>query len=453
MAWCQADFRLHSTVGLKVEPSLTTGLHRPTISQLKVSSEASMKQDIKFVADIQYGDEYVQPLILRALEARLPPGSYSLRSQLDLHPEVPSLQIRQYEDISFETLMSHSTTFLSNSYVIRKALIRKHYLSTTVHNWITKNPSSILSTTVKPSCEFELDYAEFLDDALVEAWELEEAFRRNEDKDEVDREWWILKPGMSDRGQGIRLFSTKAELQEIFDVWESERPDSDDEEENADNEVAGGEYILTSQLRHFIAQPYIHKPLLFVKDPRKFHIRSYIVCVGSLKVYVFKPMLALFATEEYVVPSAMSATNLRAHLTNTCLQDGTRDGSVQLFWDLPSMLPQLPATWKESVFSQICEISGELFEAASKCMTIHFQTLPNAFEIFGLDFLVDDKGTAWLLEVNAFPDFKQTGDELSSVISGLWEGVVDMAVRPFFGLDGSSEENMVLAKDLDLGRK
>jgi tubulin--tyrosine ligase len=362
--------------------------------------------------------------------------------------------------------MTHSTTSLTNAYIIRKALIRKHYLSTTAHNWVTKNPSSILGSNIKPACDFELDYAEFLDDALVEAWELQASFQKNEGKEADSREWWILKPGMSDRGQGIRLFSTQEELQSIFEEWEANSPDSDsedeDEIENATSTTKtaekddGGDYIVTSHLRHFIAQPYIHPPLLLGDNLKKFHIRTYVLAVGSLRVYVYKEMLALFASTPYTPPwtSPSSDTNLSAHLTNTCLQSGSHDGSVQAFSSLTDT--QLSGEMKTSIFDQICDVTGEVFEAASRGMMVHFQTLPNAFEVFGLDFLVDETGTAWLLEINAFPDFRQTGDELSGVVEGLWDGVVDVAVLPFFGLsqvEGEKCETMICVKELDLGRR
>jgi len=421
-----------------------------------------------FIARIDYGDDYVQPLILSALASRLPKGSYTIASPNTPESASPYLQIKQYEDISFEDVMEKPTACLANAYIIRKALIRKHYLSTTSHNWTAKHPLSALATHMKPSCDFELDYAEFLDDALVEAWELQASFQKNEDKEPGDREWWILKPGMSDRGQGIRLFSTQDELQSIFDEWEADRPDSDDEDEDAEestaikqDEESSSDYIMTSQLRHFVAQPYIHPPLLLSDNPRKFHIRTYVVAVGALKVYVYRPMLALFASTPYCPPwtttGDLDQPDLTAHLTNTCLQDGTREGAVRAFWSLPSAATSsVPETWKDTVFSQICDITGEIFEAAAKGMMIHFQTLPNAFEVFGLDFMVDESGTTWLLEVNAFPDFRQTGEELSGLVGGLWEGVVDVAVKPFFGLDGGTEGSngdMVLVRDVDLGRR
>ena len=399
----------------------------------------------------------MQPLILSALKSNFDDDSYRIIKSIDElpSPDTRFLQISSYETLPFEHILSHSNTSIANAYIIRKALIRKHYLSTTAFNWTTKNPTSILKTNIKPSCDFELDYAEFLDDALVEAWELQEAMQKNEENEARDREWWILKPGMSDRGQGIKLFSTMEELQNIFEDWEADQPDSEDEEdEEVDGKQGSSEdkdVIMTSHLRHFTAQPYIHPPLLVPSlGSCKFHIRTYVLALGSLSVYVYKPMLALFATTPYTPPWE-SSSDLTAHLTNTCLQPSTRDSTVHSFWS--SSLP-LSGTLKASIFEQICSVTGEIFEAAAKGMMIHFQTLPNAFEVFGVDFLVDNEGKAWLLEVNAFPDFRQTGDELSGIVEGLWREVVAEAVGGFFGgKEQKGSEDLVLVRKVELGRR
>jgi hypothetical protein len=154
---------------------------------------------------------------------------------------------------------------------------------------------------------------------------------------------------------------------------------------------------------------------------------------------------------------------MKAHLTNTCLQDSNdREGSVGLFWNLPSTIPHLPSCssdWKEKIFGQICAITGETFEAAARGMSIHFQPLPNAFEIFGLDFMVgmeeDGELSTWLLEVNAFPDFRQSGEECKGLVEGLFEGVVDVAIGGFMGVGGGKgeAEGMVKVLDIDLGRR
>jgi tubulin--tyrosine ligase len=444
---------------------------------------ASKMTDQKIYACIDYEDPYVQPLLLNAVKARIPSELLVLIKDASELPSNDSkfLQWRQYESLDFDKLMSGSDASLSNSYVIRKALIRKHYLSMTVSHWLTKNPESSLKRHVKPGVEFEVDFAEFLDDALIEAFELHESWQRNASKDPSEREWWILKPGMSDRGQGIRLFSSEEELTEIFEEWD---PPSDDEEEEDDEAAHSGDEaapsaskpendddndngIMTSQLRHFVAQPYIDPPLLMSPPHpsagRKFHIRTYVLAVGALKVYVYKPMLALFAGKPYAPPSSSEETapDLSAHLTNTCLQTGEREGSVHAFWSLPSSLPDLQtqtADWREDVFKQICDATGQVFEAAARSMSIHFQPLPNAFELFGLDFMVDAEGTTWLMEVNAFPDFAQTGGELQDLVKGLMEDVVDVAIKPFFGVEeegkrSQGDDGLVQVLDIDLGRR
>lgn len=488
-----------------------------------------------FYALVAYEDPYVQPLILSALAKVMPPESYTLLdlpsagtapsphaqpdsdapSEISLPSLLPAgaardtriLQITPYEQVDWSYVADHEETVLVNSYMLRKALIRKHYLGATIEGWVAKRPDSILKTHFRRGEAFEVDYAEFLDDALVEAFDLRASLEANEGKEEAkDREWWILKPGMSDRGQGIRLFSTMEELQGIFDGWEENMPDSDDDEEedddndedgeahaaansngrgaaaaaaeDGDGDGGGGDYITTSHLRHFVAQPYLHPPLLLAgHGNRKFHIRTYVACVGSLDVYVYREMLALFAGKPYAAPWETPnggsegrdvVVDLEAHLTNTCLQRSVQDGSVRRFWDIDLADKDADAAAagsssssaaKEAIFDQICAVTGEVFEAAARGMLMHFQPLPNAFEVFGLDFLVDAAGRAWLLEVNAFPDFKQTGDDLQGLVAELWEGVLRLAVRRRFAGEAGedrhhqSEDNMVHVRHVDLGRR
>jgi len=391
------------------------------------------------------------------------------------------LQISPYESIDFDFAISRAPgTALINSYVIRKALIRKHFLSATVETWLAKHPESVLSTHVKRSEAFELDFAEFLDDALVEAWDLRASLGRNEARGDSERmEWWILKPSMSDRGQGIRLFSTMEQLQGIFDEWEEGMSDMEGDDEDGDgreigddDESGGGAtdghlgdgdgHIMASHLRHFVVQPYIDPPLLLPElDSRKFHIRVYVLAVGSMRVFVYRDMLALFSAKPYQAPRLTdcnsdgnddAVVDLDAHLTNTCLQGNdiaAKAGSVRRFWELP-----LPQETRDKVFEQICAVTGDVFEAAARGMMVHFQPLECAFDVYGLDFLVDAQGTAWLLEVNAFPDFKQTGD-LQDLVAGFWQDTLHITVAPLVGggRGGDASDRMVLVRDIDLGRR
>jgi tubulin---tyrosine ligase len=416
----------------------------------------------QFYAQIAYECPYVQPIILAALSSQFPTSSFTLVDSLPDPLNGPLLQILQYEKLAFALASQSPQTIQLNAYIIRKALIRKHFLAATISHWTKKHPTSMLQTNVKPMYELEVDYAEFLDEALVDAFELRDSLGANLERGPAEREWWILKPSMGDRGDGIRLFSTEEQLGDIFLEWEEEEEEEDDDDDHDDDDEPHvdsqddsqkrpQEQIRTSQMRHFIAQPYIASPLLLPESSlRKFHVRTYAIAVGDLRVYVYKPMLALFAGEKYSPP--WIDADLKAHLTNTCYSDG----AVMPFWALQDDAPGLlqKGAWKEDVFRQICQITGEVFEAAARNMAVHFQAVPFAFEIFGLDFLVDAEGHAWLLEANAFPDFQQTGDGLKGIIAGLFEEVMNVAVRPFFlGDEPRRSDRLVAVLDINTGHK
>ncbi|KAL5627332.1 hypothetical protein BROUX41_003485 [Berkeleyomyces rouxiae] len=465
----QAAHHLHGTE-LKVGPSTTC-----------VSTNSPSTSESGLFAAVKYDDPYVQPIIVSALE-KLFPGAFTMLSPevkddnaISLASYIPEdsskvLQIMAYEALDFEHAAQNPGAALINSYMIRKALIRKHYLSLAVQHWVAKHPESILKKAVKPSDAFEVDYAEFLDDSLIEAFDLRQSMDDNEEKEPQDREWWILKPGMSDRGQGIRLFSTMQELQDIFDEWEAERPDSDDEGEEGDvhssdgnttlaqkdtedRSTVAGDYITTSHLRHFVAQQYIHPPLLPAGDNRKFHIRTYVMCTGRMSVYVYDDMLALSAGQAYAAPWADA--NLDAHLTNTCRQDSLPAGATPVVQRLSALAFPPGTTSYAALRAQIGEIIGDVFEGAARAMGMHFSPLVNAFEVFGVDFLIGADGTPFLLEVNSFPDFRQTGDGLSAVVEGFWTETLRTAVGGFFGLravEGADDRpQLQLVRKVELG--
>lgn len=313
-----------------------------------------------------------------------------------------------YEDIDLDNISS--SNYFIPSYIYRKALIRKNFLANTVHHYVVKHPNLILATAVPESYQLEIDYAEFLDDALDEAYELRQEL---ETKDRV----WILKPSMSDKGQGIRIFKTVDQLQQIFDSFEE--GDSDDEDGKADDNG-----VIISQLRHFVVQEYQTNPLLLpAYDYKKFHLRTYVVCQGNLKVFVYKNILALFADTTFKLPGEDEKEfAMEGHLTNTCLQQS--DALVVPFWDLKGLQD------KAAVYDQIKEITHDLFTAATSVDKINFRPLDNAIEFYGIDFLVNDDHKVSLLEVNAYPDFKQTGDDLKPLISELFSSTVTTIIDP-----------------------
>ncbi|KAL0950985.1 hypothetical protein HGRIS_007732 [Hohenbuehelia grisea] len=362
------------------------------------------------------------------------------------------LQWSTYDDIDHERVHNDSRSTLSSSYVIRKSLIRKHFLSRCLHSYLVKHPQSLLRNHVPRTWDLDIAFADELDEALADdLWELSQEL-------EGDK-WWILKPGMADRGMGIRLFNTRESLEAIFEEFE---PGSDDEDD--DGEAENDTAVITSQLRHFVIQEYLATPLLI--DPtqvpldggippsslhgHKFHLRAYVVCSGALTVYLYPRVLALFSAMPYVSPTAgdggTSSIDLGPHLTNTSLQTHRGEEGVRLLDELIgcSVLSHsgdqsdwvLSAADVENIRNQMAEVLAETFKAALE-NPIHFQPLPNAFELFGIDFLVDQSPApsgdiqVKLLEINAEPAIELTGPRLTWILQDLFTAMAKVCVTPF----------------------
>ncbi|TRM65765.1 tubulin-tyrosine ligase family-domain-containing protein [Schizophyllum amplum] len=412
---------------------------------------------------------FTQSLVLRAVQ-RLDPSPTVVASLAEVGPNSKVLQWSTYDEMDHELTHTRRSSVMASSYVIRKALIRKHFLSRTIHAYLTKNPESILRDASPRTYEIEISYADELDEIFAdELYDLEQ--------DLEEGRWWILKPGMADRGNGIRLFNSKQSLTKIFEEFE------DDGSEDEEKDVGTG--VVTSQLRHFVVQEYIDRPLLL--DPRerpidsaytvpdkleghKFHLRVYCVASGSLTLYLYDRILALFSSVPYAPPKFTTdddSLNLAPHLTNTSLQTHRGEEGVRLLdelvgctilsgsdrslsWDTAAATAFTQAHITD-IIQQMTKILEETFKAAMG-NPIHFQPIPNAFELFGVDFLVQHNFgllqnsdnlspfTVKLLEVNAEPAIELTGPRLAWILEDLFVAMARRCVQPFFEEGSEAEE-------------
>lgn len=150
------------------------------------------------------------------------------------------LQYCSYDFLDHELTYSNPKAVLASSYTIRKSLIRKHYLHRAISLYVAKQPESILTSSVPRSWDIEITWADELDDLFGdELWDLAAML------DNCTGRWYILKAGMADRGNGIRLFDSRQTLRAIFDEFDEQ---SDTESQD------GTQDIVTSQLRHFVIQ-------------------------------------------------------------------------------------------------------------------------------------------------------------------------------------------------------
>ncbi|WFD33952.1 putative tubulin--tyrosine ligase pby1 [Malassezia cuniculi] len=390
------------------------------------------------------GAEYTQRVAEKAAKHVLEPAGWQVNATseapadgADGAPDADAY-LADYDYLPFERIFERNA--LCSSYMIRKALIRKHYLAQALATYAVKKGTDavVAPATWTLDCQFADELDEILADDLYEVKELLDENEALIEQGHAPKHWLILKPGMADQGHGIQLFSTEDRLREIF--TDMEMSDDEDDQDEANDDASG---VVASQLRHFVVQKYIHDPLLIRTNgtPRKFHLRAYVLCVGGLAVYLMDDMLALFATDAYSPPSGDGA-DMRGHLTNTCV--GVRAaGSAPLpaenvfrLSDLEGQPIEGGVLTKEhikSIHSAAVRVVGTAFEAAARTAAVHWQLWPNAFELFGVDLLVSggpapaDLGV-WLLEINAQPDYAQSGERLERVIEHVFERALQVSM-------------------------
>ena len=174
------------------------------------------------------------------------------------------VQWSSYDEIDHVLTHSHSVPHhddvqvRSSSYVIRKALIRKHFLSRCIHSYLVKNPTSVFRTAVPRTWEIEISFADELDELWAdELWDLSDVLDNSiaAASPDTDDRWWILKPGMADRGMGIRLFNSKDGLRRILEEFDDDDSGGEGNDYGDDGAAApDSTSVAISQLRHFVIQ-------------------------------------------------------------------------------------------------------------------------------------------------------------------------------------------------------
>ncbi|KAL9936554.1 hypothetical protein V8E36_004622 [Tilletia maclaganii] len=448
-----------------------------------------VKEGAKQIAVIRFPEaDYTERAVRLAARKSLPESTTLLVMDVqdgeaaerlcEEHQDQRIVFFSDYDILPFDALLRAPDRLLCSSYIIRKALIRKHYLAHALHAYRLKQDPEAKQQPVTPTTwPIEINYADELDELLMDdLYDLNAELEQNVEREAADQKWFILKPAMADRGNGIRLFASLDQLRTIFEEFEGDDEDQDEDEDAAagqshDNDTA----VMTSQLRHFVIQEYISSPLLLSApsgqrptSARKFHLRAYVLCVGGLKVYLADEMLALFAPLPYSPPgvtandTTYASDDLRRHLTNTCLQsedktDTSRvsEENVFLFSELEGMSRSsdrgneaMTRAELDTIKGSVVDVLAQTFTACATAGSIHWQMWPNAFEVFGIDLLVEsvpererttDSSSfkVWLLEINAQPDFAQTGSRLEPTIEHLFGRVFDLAVLPFLSPDES----------------
>ena len=225
---------------------------------------------------------------------------------------------------------------------------------------------------------------------------------------------WIIKPINLNRGRCIQVLNdTNAIVDYLLKIQEMKKIEGD----NNNN----------FKCEHIILQKYLEKPLLY--QGRKFDIRIWILIISGQEnfVYVFKQGHLKATCAEYDVNS----TSHFIHLTNYSVQKHNIDfskkeiGNEISYQDFQDELDKKNTgkNFMKDIYPKIVYIIR--LAIGSGKSNINYLNRINCFEIFGCDFILDEKYKPYLLEINMNP-----GLEISSpLISKLVPRMVDDALK------------------------
>ncbi|XP_071438796.1 tubulin monoglutamylase TTLL4-like isoform X2 [Hetaerina americana] len=219
----------------------------------------------------------------------------------------------------------------------------------------------------------------------------------NEAEEKMEPTKWIVKPPAGARGSGVAVIHS----------W--------------------------SQIPHskpIVVQKYIANPYLI--DYTKFDLRVYVLItsVHPLRMYVYDEGLVRFASDVYS-PDTSTLSDKYVHLTNYSVNKKSSRYMVNQDpsacqghkWTLSSLWSFLRAKHinVDGLWNKIIDIAIKTFlsgeSAISRCSNTCLNSNYPAYELFGLDIILDDELKPWLLEVNISPSLN-TSSKLDMSVKG-----------------------------------
>ena len=255
-------------------------------------------------------------------------------------------------------------------------------------------------------------------------------------------ELWICKPTNSNQGKGIFLIKGK---QELIDYIERRRR--------------------TNKSRSTrIVQRYISSPLLL--HGRKFDIRAYLL-VGSSRPY------NVFFHSGYlrlaVNPYDNESDDLTTHLTNQYVQkkhpnySGFKNDTVWSMEQFQRYLDEEGYTEKCGLKSDwVCTDLHERMKTLAHTIFKSAQTslVPKIglFDLYGLDFMLDESFNVWLLEVNTNPALHTHCPVLEDILPNLIDETLSICIELFdkkvaglktFPIDSQKQFELIFSAEKD----
>ncbi len=203
-----------------------------------------------------------------------------------------------------------------------------------------------------------------------------------------DNKIWILKPALLNNGQGIKIFNNIENIKEYF---------------TQNNRYSG----------LFVLQEYINKPKLINK--KKFSLRMFVILNSDNQAFLYPKGYLNICQKEYDNTKFV----LDAHLTNEYLNTDGLKNNEQRITDLwPDFKKNLP-----SIVSQCKKIFLPWF--SDNTLKI------NGYAVLGVDFMIDENNTLWLIEINHGACFPVNNEHplFDCLYKPLWNALVSEVIE------------------------
>ncbi|XP_033764220.1 protein polyglycylase TTLL10-like isoform X2 [Pecten maximus] len=259
-------------------------------------------------------------------------------------------------------------------------------------------------------------------DFVPETYRLDEA----KDKEEFlkiyqDGEMWICKPTGLNQGKGIFIIRSYDEIIKLLE----ERVHKKEQAQKG-----------TKPLMTRVVQRYINNPLLL--DSRKFDIRAYMLIGSTVPFLVLyhKGYVRLCCTKYDT-----KDTSLMTHLTNQFVQKkdpNYKENKEDSAWSMDKFNDYVNQHIKSQANIEHDWVYNTLTKQMQKIMIHCFNSVKHKlqarvgyFDLFGLDFMVDQDMKVWLIEVNVNPALHCNCSALKEVIPLVVEESLHISIECF----------------------
>ncbi|CAD8109961.1 unnamed protein product [Paramecium primaurelia] len=227
---------------------------------------------------------------------------------------------------------------------------------------------------------------------------------------------WILKPTQYNRGRGIHVIKDLDQMTHLIDQYISGK-----------QQMKDGQIIKSKQ---FVIQKYLEKPLLI--NNRKFDIRVWGLLNQDLEFFFFEQGYIRMASEEYTTKNVL---NQYVHLTNNAIQKyspnyGKLEDGNQLSFDQAAIYFKNKGDFYKQIVENIKQISLKAFQSVRKKINVLQRRY--CFEIFGLDFMIDDDFKVWLIEINSNPCLEESSQLLQRLIPRMLDDAFSLTLDQLF---------------------